>query len=150
MRSPSSITSPLISGITSFLVGSILQHAELSITYVPTSANFGAHSFETPLPAENSAIAGLISIACCGVHTVYSFPLNSTLLPDDLSDATGISSVTGKFLSCNTLNIFLPTRPVAPTTATFIISYMLKMSFNTPPAVCFAPAPAPLITIALG
>ncbi len=50
----------------------------------------------------------------------YFFPLNSTCLPIDLSDATGRSSVTGKFLSANTCNILVPTNPVAPTTATFI------------------------------
>src|SRR5688572_27281403 len=40
----------------------------------------------------------------------------------DLSEATGMSSVTGKFLSANTCSIFVPTNPVAPTTATFIIN----------------------------
>ncbi len=37
-----------------------------------------------------------------------------------ISEATGISSSTGKFRSANTCNILVPTRPVAPTTATFI------------------------------
>ena len=45
-------TSPLISGTTNFLVGSILQADELSITVVPTAANFGAHSNEVSPPAE--------------------------------------------------------------------------------------------------
>src|SRR5687767_1141139 len=37
-------TSALISGTTSGLEGSILQAEELSITVMPASANFGAHS----------------------------------------------------------------------------------------------------------
>ena len=52
-------TSALISGITSFFVGSIRQAEELSTTIVPTCANFGAHSVETLPPAENKAISGL-------------------------------------------------------------------------------------------
>jgi hypothetical protein len=46
--------------------------------------------------------------------------MNDTFLPADLSDATGMSSVTGKFLSCNIFSMVLPTSPVAPTRATFM------------------------------
>jgi hypothetical protein len=35
-----------------------------------------------------------------------------------------MSSVTGKFLSARTSSILVPTNPVAPTTATFIFSYV--------------------------
>src|SRR6478672_4626776 len=53
----------LISGTTSFLVGSMRQAEELSTTNVPTSANFGAISLEMLPPAEKMAIAGLAAIA---------------------------------------------------------------------------------------
>jgi hypothetical protein len=39
----------------------------------------------------------------------------------DLSEATGTNSLIGKFRSASTCNIFVPTIPVAPTTATFIV-----------------------------
>src|ERR1043165_8298257 len=114
-------TSALTSGTTSFLVGSIRQAEELSITVMPASANLGAHSREVLPPAENSATAGFAAIASVMLTTLNFFPLNSTSLPTDLSEATGSNSVTGKFLSANTCNIFEPTKPVAPTTATFIL-----------------------------
>ena len=98
-----------------------MRHAEeLSTTVMPASANLGAHSKEVEPPAENSAKSGFISIAVCMVTTVYSFPLNSIFLPAERSEATGINSVTGKFLSVKTFNISPPTKPVEPTTATFI------------------------------
>jgi hypothetical protein len=50
-----SMTSALISGTPTFLLGSIRQALELSTTRVPTAANFGAHSKEVSPPAENNA-----------------------------------------------------------------------------------------------
>src|SRR6188474_3926506 len=114
-------TSALISGTINGFVGSILHALELSITVIPASANFGAHSNEVLPPAENIATAGLAAIPSVMLTTLYFFPLNSTSLPTLLSDATGINSVTGKFLSARTCNILVPTNPVAPTTATFIL-----------------------------
>src|ERR1700722_5749582 len=115
------------SGTISFLVGSMRQAEELSITVMPAAANFGAHSREVLPPAEKRATAGFAAIASIALTTLNFFPLNSTSLPTDFSDATGSSSVTGKFLSANTCNILVPTRPVAPTTATFILFfYLLK------------------------
>src|SRR6187455_2409533 len=55
--------SALISGTTNFLVVSILQAEELSITVIPAAANFGAHSNDVPPPAEKIATAGLAAIA---------------------------------------------------------------------------------------
>ncbi len=49
-------TIALISGTTSFLVASIRQAEELSITVVPASANFGAQVNDVSPPAENTAI----------------------------------------------------------------------------------------------
>src|SRR5215475_7577612 len=113
--------SALSSGTTSFLVGSMRQAEELSTTVIPAAANFGAHSREVLPPAEKRARAGFAAIALSALTTVYFFPLNSTCFPTDFSEATGRSSVTGKFLSARTCNILVPTRPVAPTTATFIV-----------------------------
>src|SRR6185436_9981233 len=114
-------TSALISGTINGFVGSILHALELSITVMPASANFGAHSNDVPPPAEKIATAGLAAMPSVMLTTLYFFPLNSTSLPTLLSDATGINSVTGKFLSARTCNILVPTNPVAPTTATFIL-----------------------------
>src|SRR3954470_3516447 len=97
------------SGTTNFLVGSIRQAEELSITVIPASANLGAHSSEVLPPAENIATAGFAAIASDMLTTLYFLFLNSTSLPTDLSEATGINSATGKFLSDNTCNILLPT-----------------------------------------
>jgi hypothetical protein len=71
-------------------------------------------------PAENKASAGCAAMASAALTTLYFFPLYSTSFPTDFSEATGINSVTGKFLSASICNILVPTRPVAPTTATFI------------------------------
>src|ERR1700722_7147848 len=119
-------TSALSSGTTSFFVGSILQAEELSITVMPAAANFGAHSREVPPPAEKIAIPGFARIASVALTTDHSLFLNRSFLPTDFSEATGISSVTGNFLSANTSSILVPTSPVAPTTATFIVFYGLN------------------------
>src|SRR5829696_1980875 len=91
-------TSAFTSGTTSGFAGSILHAEELSITVIPASANFGAHSNEVLPPAEKMATAGLAAMASCMLTMVYFFPLNSTSLPTDLSEATGTNSSTGKFL----------------------------------------------------
>ena len=112
------------SGTINFFVSSIRQALLLSITVIFASANLGAHSREVPPPAEKIAMAGLASMASCIPITLYLFPLNSISFPIDFSEATGNNSVTGKFLSASTCNIFVPTRPVAPTTAIFIFVYL--------------------------
>src|SRR5690606_493708 len=115
-------TDALTSGTTNFLSGSIRHAEELSTTVVPTSANFGAYSVDVAPPAEKRAISGFIAIASSGVTTLYLEPLNVMSLPLLLSEATGINSSRGKFLSSRTLKIMDPTKPVAPTTAIFIFS----------------------------
>ena len=127
-------TAAFTSGTTNFFVGSILQAEELSITRMPASANFGAHSKEVLPPAENKATAGFAAIPSSIVTTLYGLPLNMISLPAERADATGINSVTGKFRSANTCNIFVPTSPVAPTTATFIFLFftlLLCLSKNS-------------------
>src|SRR3954469_4818054 len=119
-------TCAFTSGTTNFLDGSIRQAEELSITVMPASANLGAHSSDVLPPAENKATAGFAAMASVMLCTLYFFPLNSICLPTERSEATGISSSTGKFRSANTCNILVPTRPVAPTTATFILCLVLN------------------------
>src|SRR5690242_11650760 len=99
------------SGTTSFFEGSIRQADELSITVMPASANFGAHSSDVLPPAENIATAGFAAMASAMLTTLKFFPLKDTSLPTDFSEATGNNSVTGKFLSANTCNILVPTKP---------------------------------------
>ena len=104
----------------------------MSITFVPTAANFGAHSKEVSPPAENKAISGCKATASSKVTTVNSLPLYDNFFPADLAEATGISSVIGKLRSSNTFNITVPTIPVAPTTATFIFfSFNVSLNFKT-------------------
>ena len=88
---------------------------------VPFAANFGAHSKLTLPPALNKAISGLASTACSKVITGIDSPLKVMLFPMLLADAAGNNSVTGKFLSSRICNIFVPTNPVAPTTAIFMV-----------------------------
>lgn len=123
--------SALISGTTNFFVASIRQAEELSITTVPTSANFGAHSKEVYPPAENNAMVGFFETASSKPITLWIFPLNSISFPTDFSEATTNNSVIGKFRSANTCSMMFPTIPVAPTTATFIRIKFVDLLYKT-------------------
>src|ERR1700744_43045 len=114
-------TSALTSGTTSFLVGSMRQADELSITVVPAAAKSGAWANDVLPPAENMATSGFCFIASSTETTLYCLPLKVISLPTLFSEATGINSDTGKLRSATTCNILVPTKPVAPTTATFIV-----------------------------
>src|ERR1700677_930032 len=89
-------TSAFSSGTTSFLLGSIRQAEELSMTVIPAAANRGAHCREVLPPAENKARAGRAAMASVTLTILYFLPLNSTSFPTDFSEATRINSVTGK------------------------------------------------------
>ena len=115
-----------ISGTINFTPGFIRHAEELSITTVPIAVNFGAHLIEVSPPAEKRAISGDIFSASSKVTTVMFFPSNAICFPADRSDATGINSVKGNFRSAKTFNITSPTIPVAPTTAIFIINYLIR------------------------
>src|SRR5680860_262299 len=126
-------SSEFISGIINFLVLSIRQAEELSTTVVPFSANFGAHSREVSPPAENRARSGFKLTASSKPITLYDLFLKEISVPIDFSEATGYNSVIGKLRSSRTFNIILPTIPVAPTTATFIlIAYLNLPGFKKP------------------
>src|SRR6187551_2086681 len=76
IRSSMVSSCPLISGTISFLVGSMRQADELSITIVPASAYFGAHSKEVPPPAEKIAISAASLQPSSILLMVYSLSLN--------------------------------------------------------------------------
>ena len=63
------------SGTTSFLVGSMRQAEELSITVVPTAAKRGACSLLTEPPAEKMAMSGRAAMASSMLTTGYFLPL---------------------------------------------------------------------------
>ena len=117
--------SALTSGTINLTSSCILHADELSITVVPIAANLGAHSSEVEPPAENKAMSGLAFIASSILTTLYVFPLKIISFPIDLSEATGINSSIGKLRSSRTLHITVPTKPVTPQTATFILCIFL-------------------------
>src|SRR5690606_27300339 len=92
----------LISGTINFLSRSIRQADELSMTVVPISANFGAHSNETLPPAEKMAMVGFALTASAKPIILCFFPLYEISFPIDFSDATKSSSSIGKLRSFNT------------------------------------------------
>ena len=109
-----------ISGTISFLLGSILQAEELSITTLPAEANLGAQAKDISPPAEKSAISGFKLRALCKSITLCSSPLKIIFLPILFSEAAKINLDTGKFLCSIMDKRTEPTKPVAPTIATFI------------------------------
>ena len=76
IRSSGESSDALISGITNFFEGSILQAEELSTTLVPTSANFGAQTKEVSPPAEKRARSGFKLTASSNPITLNDLLLN--------------------------------------------------------------------------
>src|SRR5215212_4615682 len=96
IRSSIVISWPLISGTINFLVGSIRQAEELSITIVPASAYFGAHSSDVLPPAEKIAMSGASLHTSSMLLILYSLPLKVIDWPTDLAEATRYNSSKGK------------------------------------------------------
>ena len=81
-------------------------------------ANCGAHSRDTPPPAEKSAMSKP-SIASSARARTSSWPSpNGNFLPAERSEASGTTSDASKRRSLMTASMVEPTAPVAPTTAT--------------------------------
>jgi hypothetical protein len=80
-----------------------------------TSLEYAPKFAEVEPPAEKIAISGYIEIAVSIETMSYCLLLKVIFFPTDFSDATGINSVIGRFLSSKTFNITWPTIPVAPT-----------------------------------
>jgi hypothetical protein len=69
-------------------------------------------------PAENNPISTFLKEDAYAFSTLNFSPLKVIVSPADFSDAKNLIFLIGKFLSSRTYNIFLPTLPVAPQTAT--------------------------------
>src|SRR3546814_434294 len=110
--------SGLTSLTTSGTSASWRKAEELSITTAPAAANFGAYSFETAPPAENSAMSTPAGSKLARSWTSTSSSPKATYPPADRSLASATISPTGNPRSASTDSITSPTAPVAPTTAT--------------------------------
>ena len=84
----------------------------------PACAAHGANLALIDPPAEKRPISTQSKDDSLSSRTGYSFPLNSSVRPEDLPEASSTISLTGNDLRSRTLIIMLPTAPVAPTTAT--------------------------------
>ena len=92
-------TSPaLISGTMSGTSGSKRQAELLSMTTAPLAAATGAHCFEVLPPAEKRAMSTPLKESSLTARTSISSPLNTTFLPAERGEASGMSSETGNFL----------------------------------------------------
>ena len=72
-------------------------------------------------PAEKKVIFAFEKSKFSKFSTSISLPLNFNFYPALLEDATKYRSSIGRFLFSKTSNIFLPTFPVAPTIAIFMM-----------------------------
>ncbi len=118
---PVASASGFTSGITSSAQGSMRNALELSMQIVPASAAAGIQVFAIADPHELSAMSTPSSASCVSTPTVRSAPRNGTRVPAVRSEASGISSSTGKLRSSRRRTMFRPTAPVAPTTATRMV-----------------------------
>ena len=90
----------------------------LSTTTAPASTAAGANALLRPPPALNSAISMPANESRVSSATATASPLNVTVFPTLLDEASGRSSATGKSRCSSVAIISVPTAPVAPTTAT--------------------------------
>ena len=110
------LTSGTIKGISE----SFLKNFELSITIVLFAA-IGAHFSATALPAAKKAIFTFEKSNFSKSSTVCSLPKKFIFFPELFDEATKKASVTEKFFFSSTSISFLPTLPVAPTIAIFMM-----------------------------
>ena len=92
----------------------------MSTTLQPLVASLGAQFFEISWPAEKRAKSTSLSNKSIKEIISCDLPSKKIYFPHDFSEATGISSVKGSYLSESTSNNSLPTIPVTPTIANFI------------------------------
>src|SRR5690606_7499094 len=125
-----SSASGLTSATTSGTSGSRRKAEELSTTTAPAAANFGANSFDTSAPAENSAMSTPAGSKPASSCTSTSSSPNATRSPAERALASATTSA-GKRRSASTASIASPTAPVAPTTATFnFLPMVLRTSIS--------------------
>src|SRR3546814_6118927 len=103
--------SGLTSLTTSGTSASWRKAEELSITTAPAAANFGAYSFETAPPAENSAMSTPAGSKLARSWTSTSSSPKATYPPADRSLASATISPTGHSRSASTDSITSPTAP---------------------------------------
>src|ERR1017187_9136181 len=115
----------LISGMTRGTFSSIRKALELSMTTHPAWAAMGANSFEMLPPALNSAMSMPAKESFFSSVTAMSWPRYLSVLPSDRVDASNVSFPTGKLRFSSVLIISRPTAPVAPTTATCGLRFIL-------------------------
>src|SRR5262249_30768432 len=112
--------SGLISGITRGTSGSIRNADELSMQTVPFAAAAGSSSRDAAPPHDTSATSTPSHHPSPLARTSISLSRNGIREPAERSVANSSRSSRGKARSSSTRVIWLPTAPVAPTTATRI------------------------------
>ena len=123
-------SSPFTSGTTRGTSGSMRNAELLSIITVPWRVIVAAYSFETEAPAEVKAMSTPEkSESYVNSSITYSFPRNKRVFPAERAEPKRRSPSTGKFCWSSTRRNSVPTAPLAPTIATFI----LFSSIQTPP-----------------
>ena len=119
MPSWRSSASRLTSATTSGTLGSIRQALELSTTTQPASVNLGAHSRETPPPAEKSAMSKpSIASSAQRAHLELAVAEGHRLPGGALGGERHDLATRRSARSLITSSMVEPTAPVAPTTAT--------------------------------
>ena len=114
------MSSGFTSGTTKGTSLAILHALELSITVAPYLTKIGANFKLASPPAENNAKSIFLSFIFSSEvsFTIYSLSLNFRYFPAERFEAKRYNSFIGKFLCSRISKNFLPTLPVAPTTAT--------------------------------
>src|SRR5262245_46309726 len=113
----------LTSGTTSGTSGSIRHADELSTTTAPALAAIGLNSRLTDAGVLDSTRSTPANASARMGSTVYVWPRKGIGLPADFADARNLIDFTGKSRSTSTRRKNSPTAPVAPTTATFGITF---------------------------
>src|SRR6266508_1441390 len=111
----SSAAAGLTSASTRGTCGCMRQALELSITTAPRAAATGAHSRDTPPPAEKKATAAPSNAPGASASTSSSRSPKGTLRPTERAEATRRTSSTGSSRSTTIRRRSSPTAPVAPT-----------------------------------
>ena len=105
----------------------------MSITTAPLFSASGAHLVLISPPAEKRAISTPSKQPSFNSLTIYFWPSYSISLPALLEDANKVNSFIGKLYSFKTFKKVEPTKPVAPTTATAMVSDIIRINNKISP-----------------
>ena len=103
------------------------------MTIQPASTAIGTYSSDTAPPAENSAISTSLKLKEATSSTSCNTSLKLKVFPTDFALANKYNRLIGNSRSCKTVKKASPTKPVAPTIATFkafIYSPLEKYCFS--------------------